>query len=143
MLYELLTGTRPTSRRGDSGGALEDAILQRRAAAAERRGRSDRSASTLRGDLDTIVLKALKKKPEERYATVNAFADDVERYLEAVRCSPSRTRACYRLAKFVGRNRLSVGAVRGGPAGGARSAPAVAVWQARRGAGRAASGRRR
>ena len=36
----------------------------------------------LRGDLDTIVLKALKKNPEERYATVNAFADDLQRYLD-------------------------------------------------------------
>ena len=35
----------------------------------------------LRGDLDTIVLKALEKRPDERYATIDALADDIERYL--------------------------------------------------------------
>ena len=40
----------------------------------------------LRGDLDTIVLKALKKRPQDRYATVNALADDITRHLEHGRC---------------------------------------------------------
>jgi serine/threonine-protein kinase len=36
----------------------------------------------LRGDLDTIAAKALKKNPEERYSSVTAFADDLARYLK-------------------------------------------------------------
>ena len=66
----------------------------------------------LRGDLDTIVLKALKKRPEERYATVNAFADDIERYLQGRPVAARPDSAWYRLKKFVARNRLAVAARR-------------------------------
>ena len=88
-----------------------------------------RFAKALRGDLDTIVLKALRKKPEERYATVNAFADDVERYLQGRAVLARPDRAWYRVRKFVGRNKLAVGAavaVLLAIAGGA----AAALWQA-------------
>jgi eukaryotic-like serine/threonine-protein kinase len=129
MLYELLTGTRPYQPARDSWGAFEDAVLN-----TEPTRPSDAAApslrSTLRGDLDTILLKALKKRPEERYATVNAFVEDIERYLDfrPVRAQPDT--AWYRLAKFVGRNRLSVGA------GGAVLLAVLvgaggALWQAR------------
>jgi len=80
VLYELLCERRPYKLTRDSRGALENAILQADPAApsgvvpAEHR-------RELRGDLDTIVLKALKKKPEERYATVHAFAEDIGRFL--------------------------------------------------------------
>ena len=65
---------------------------------------------SLRGDLDIIVLKALRKKPEERYDTVNAFAEDIERHLHghAVLAQPGRL--WYRLSKFVARNNVAVGA---------------------------------
>ena len=47
---------------------------------ARRRGTtSDKLAKLLRGDLDTIVAKALKKNPRERYASIKAFADDLQR----------------------------------------------------------------
>jgi hypothetical protein len=62
----------------------------------------------LRGDLDTIVLKALKKLPAERYGTVDALADDIERHLEQrpVRAQPDSR--LYQLSKFIARNRLAV-----------------------------------
>ncbi|MEO8258348.1 MAG: serine/threonine-protein kinase [Acidobacteriota bacterium] len=108
VLYQLLAGVRPYKLRRDSRGALEEAILQ-----AVPRRPSDAAADpasrrTLRGDLDTIVLKALRKNPAERYDTVNAFAEDIERYLHgrAVRAQPDRW--WYRCAKFVGRNRIAV-----------------------------------
>src|SRR5262249_49767858 len=62
----------------------------------------------LRGDLDTILAKALKKNPGERYASVTALADDLDRYL---RNEPLGTRPdtlAYRLVKFVRRNRAAV-----------------------------------
>ena len=67
-------------------------------------------ARALRGDLDTIVLKALKTQPHERYATAVEFADDLQRYLdgEPVRARPDST--AYRLRKFVQRNLLAVAA---------------------------------
>ena len=64
----------------------------------------------LRGDLDTIVLKALKKKPDERYSTVNAFADDLQRYLDGRPVLARPDSASYRLSKFVRRNKIAVGA---------------------------------
>ena len=64
----------------------------------------------MRGDLDTIVLKALKKKPDERYATVNAFADDLQRYLDGRPVLARPDSASYRLSKFVRRNKIAVGA---------------------------------
>jgi serine/threonine-protein kinase len=64
---------------------------------------------SLRGDLETIIARALKKTPAERYTTVQAFADDVRRYL---RHQPIRARAdstLYRTRKFVRRHRVGVG----------------------------------
>jgi serine/threonine protein kinase/tetratricopeptide (TPR) repeat protein len=59
----------------------------------------------LRGDLDTILAKALKKDPRERYASVGAFADDLRRYLkcEPIEARPDTLR--YRAGKFARRNR--------------------------------------
>jgi tetratricopeptide (TPR) repeat protein len=64
----------------------------------------------LRGDLDNILLKALKKSPGERYPTAEAFAEDLRRYLnhQPIRARPDSW--SYRMAKFVARNKLSVGA---------------------------------
>ena len=63
-----------------------------------------------RGDLDAIVLTALKRQPAERYQSAAALADDLEHYLagEPVKAQPD-SRA-YRLKKFVARNRLPVAA---------------------------------
>ena len=63
---------------------------------------------TLRGDLDTIVARALKKIPGERYGSAAAMADDVRRYLdrEPIAARPDTLR--YRAAKFVGRHTRGV-----------------------------------
>jgi serine/threonine-protein kinase len=106
VLYELLTGERPYRLRRGTRGALEDAILQ-----CDPRRPSDMptpSSRALRGDLDTIVLKALRKKAAERYATVNAFADDVRRHLEGRPVLARPDSAWYRASRFVRRNRLAV-----------------------------------
>ena len=110
LLYELLAGVRPYTLRRDSRGALEDAILQ----SAPRRPSDAVSDPALRrilrGDLDTIVLKALRKKPDGRYDTINAFAEDIERYLHGHTVLARPDRMWYRLSKFVVRNRIAVGA---------------------------------
>ncbi|HEY6642431.1 serine/threonine-protein kinase [Povalibacter sp.] len=112
ILYELLTGTRPYRLKRDSRGALEEAILR-----AEPACPSDVATGpwrkSLRGDLDTILLKALKKKPEERYATVHTLVEDIDRHLSGrpVLARPDST--WYRVQKFAARNKLAVGAVSG------------------------------
>lgn len=110
ILYELLSGTRPYKLKRDSRGALEDAIVQAEpalpSAVADRRW-----SKSLRGDLDTIVLKALKKKPEQRYPTVHALLDDIERYLNARPVHAQPDSSGYRFGKFIVRNKLAVSAV--------------------------------
>lgn len=110
ILYELLTETRPYRLKRDSRGALEDAILEAEPPIPSASVESAQRARALRGDLDAIVLKALKKTTDERYRTMDAFADDVSRYLDGrpVLAQPDST--WYRLRKFVRRNRLAVGA---------------------------------
>ena len=74
------------------------------------RGGIDRGscAQLLRGDLDWIVMKALEKDRERRYATANGLARDVERYLrdEPVEARPPSS--VYRFRKFARRNRVAL-----------------------------------
>jgi tetratricopeptide (TPR) repeat protein len=62
----------------------------------------------LRGDLDTITLKALKKAPVERYATADALSEDIERYLEGEPIAARKDGGWYLARKFVARHRASV-----------------------------------
>ena len=64
----------------------------------------------LRGDLDNIVLKALRKEPARRYASVEQFSEDVRRHLEGLPVTARAPTISYRLEKFVARNRVVVAA---------------------------------
>ncbi|HKD18352.1 MAG TPA: hypothetical protein VKG23_10830, partial [Thermoanaerobaculia bacterium] len=68
---------------------------------------STRSAG-LSGDLDAIVLKAMRKEPEQRYRSVAALSDDLGRHLEGHPVEARRGSAGYRARKFVRRHRVSV-----------------------------------
>jgi tetratricopeptide (TPR) repeat protein len=76
--------------------------------ASDRNTTPDRLGRRLRGELDTIVAKALKKNPHERYASVSAFIEDLQRYLshEPIHARPDTL--LYRAAKFVRRHRMAV-----------------------------------
>jgi serine/threonine protein kinase len=127
-LYELLTGAKPYGvTRPGSSAALEEAILNVDPPAPSRAG--IQPAAELRGDLDTIVLKALKKSPEERYDSAAALADDLERYLgqQPIRARPDSRG--YRARMFFKRNRLPVG-VASGVSAAVLIGAAIAVWQA-------------
>src|SRR5690606_590279 len=118
----------PYKLKRDSRGALEEAILE-----ADPARPSLVCAlpwrKALRGDLDTIALKALKKEPEDRYPTVHALMQDIERHLtrRPVLARPDST--AYRLVKFVSRNRLAVSTA-GAAALTLVVALAGALWQA-------------
>jgi eukaryotic-like serine/threonine-protein kinase len=70
----------------------------------------ERLRRQLTGDLDTIVLKALSKEPQRRYASVDQFSDDVRRHLAGLPVMARKDTWGYRTTKFVRRNRAIVGA---------------------------------
>ena len=111
LLYVLLAGRHPSGDTLRSPAELLRAIVEtepaRLSTAVSDSGRHALSRG-LRGDLDTIVAKALKKNPRERYASVTAFADDLQRYLkhEPIRARPDTL--AYRAARFARRNRVAV-----------------------------------
>ena len=135
VLYELLTGRRPyaaTTRRPED---LERAICEMEpvrpstrvmqedearavgdrpatptpdAVSRARGGRPDRLQRRLRGDLDTIVLKALRKEPQRRYASVEQLSEDLRRHLEGLPVLARPDTAVYRTRKFLRRHRAGV-----------------------------------
>jgi serine/threonine-protein kinase len=91
--------------------SVSDAAAKADDTTAEARGTvAHKLARTLRGDLDNIVAKALKKVPDNRYPTVTALADDLRRYLDHEPVSARADSLAYRASKFVRRYRLAVGA---------------------------------
>lgn len=121
VLFELLTGERPYKLKSQTRRSLEETIVTgeplrpsqavRHPAKAHARGVSlKRLAKSLKGDLDTIVFKALSKDPARRYATADAFAEDLSRHLSAqpVLAQPDST--LYRTRKFLHRHWIPVSA---------------------------------
>src|SRR4029453_13663973 len=120
LLYVLLTGQHPTL--GEETAPLDRlrAIVDTDPARPSDTGRtsgakpfrgergSPQRLRALRGDLHNIVLKAHKKAPAERYRPVEAFADDLRRYLSNQPVSAHADSFAYRAAKFAARNKLAV-----------------------------------
>jgi eukaryotic-like serine/threonine-protein kinase len=109
VLFELLTGARPYALSRHSTAALEAAILGTEIPLPSATISDNRRLSReLRGDLDNIVAKALKKSPDERYGTIRDFSDDLQRWLRDEPVSARPDGVIYRLAKFTRRNRFLV-----------------------------------
>ena len=140
VLYELLCGQRPYQLKHTSMAQLEQAIVDVEPAApssriteadAALRGSTVRRLQReLRGELDTIVLKALKKQPEQRYATVAALAEDLRRHCDGEPVLARPESRVYRLSKFAVRHRLAVGAT-SVVVVALVAASGVSLWQAR------------
>jgi len=127
LLYLLLTGQHPAGAGPRSPAELVKAITETEPArpsdavasagpgtetTAERRAATpERLRRQLRGDLDTIVAKALKKNPQERYPSAAAMADDLRRYLQHEPISARPDTIAYVGAKFLRRYWLPVTAV--------------------------------
>ena len=73
-----------------------------------REGQPERLRRRLRGDLDEIILKSLRKEPARRYASVEQFSEDIRRHLEGLPVAARRGSFRYRGAKFLRRNRARV-----------------------------------
>ena len=104
VLYELLAGEPPYQLETHVGRGARGSDPRGRGRAGEPAcARPDR-ARALRGDLDNILAKALKKEPAQRYASIAAFADDLTRHLEQQPVSAHRDSLAYRSRRFVQRN---------------------------------------
>ncbi len=122
VLYELLTGIRPFELRDRSPAEAErivtrmaparpsSVIMEERAALVDERS-GTRLRQRLEGDLDAIVLQALRKEPERRYGSARELSEDLDRYLEGHPVSARPDGAIYRLRKFVQRRRVETGAM--------------------------------
>jgi non-specific serine/threonine protein kinase/serine/threonine-protein kinase len=79
-------------------------------AATSRNTRPERLRRRLAGDLDNIVLKALRKEPQRRYASAEQLSEDIRRHLEGLPVTARRDTLAYRASKFVRRRRVEVAA---------------------------------
>jgi serine/threonine-protein kinase len=140
LLYLLLTGQHPAARPGSNPALLLKAIVEvdpRRPSETVTEPAAEARASTLGGlrrqlrrDLDTILAKALKKVPSERYPSVEALAADVRHFLADEPIAARPDTLGYRTSKFVRRHRAGVlaGLI---AAAAALIGSAAIVWQAR------------
>ncbi len=135
ILYELLTGERPhktrensliemmravcetepsrpstvVNRRSETRSKPETPVQSKQRSVEVSTGIAD-SPKLLRGDLDNIILKALRKEPERRYASVEQFSEDISRHLKGLPVTASSDTWGYRASKFIRRNNISVAA---------------------------------
>jgi len=80
VAFELLTGAKPCPPRRAGVGGVEDAVLEVEASLASSVAGDRALRRLLEGDLDAILQQALQKEPARRYASVDAFADDLQRW---------------------------------------------------------------
>jgi len=102
----IATGIPPSVvvRDAENGPSATKANLGRRTGAAQ----VSLSSQSVRGDLDNIVLKALRKEPERRYSSAGNLSDDIYRHMQGLTVTARPNTFSYRASKFVGRNRVSV-----------------------------------
>ncbi len=129
ILYEMLAGTGPYSSTASTPAEFIAAVVTKEAPRPSVAA-PELLKAPLRGDLDGIVMKALAKKPGERYGSVEQLSEDVRRHLEGLPVSAVEGTRLYISRKFVRRHRLGVAAAAvillsliGGLAG--------TLWQAR------------
>lgn len=142
VLFEVVTGHKPYRLRRHSDAEWErsildvqapraSALLQRLAAqpGAPRRA-LQRQARRLRGDLDVLLEKALQKDPQQRYASAEALAGDLRRYLQGQPIQARPPGVGYRLRRYIGRHRWGV-ALASLAVLALLGTASMALWQAR------------
>ncbi len=117
LLYQLLTGLRPTGRSATTPAQAARSVLEETPSKPSSLSpdlvndplwMSQRKQ--LEGDLDNVLLKALEKPVERRYASVDALVQDVRNYLDGYPVTARAPSWGYLVGKFVSRNKLPVGA---------------------------------
>jgi tetratricopeptide (TPR) repeat protein len=107
VLYELLTGRSPHYQEGVGMETIMHRILAVDPAVPSSVAPQARE---LKGDLDAIVMKALRKEPPARYASVAEFSEDLRRFLEGRPVQARHGNWVYRVRKFAGRHKVAAAA---------------------------------
>jgi serine/threonine protein kinase len=115
LLYELLTGQRPYRLKTRTPEEIARAITEQEperpsTVYAEHPNSRTQNPKSLRGDLDNIVLMAMRKEPARRYASVGQFSEDIRRHLTGLPVVARKDTVAYRASKFVNRHRIGVAA---------------------------------
>jgi eukaryotic-like serine/threonine-protein kinase len=110
ILYELLAGQRPFANGEPGLAALERRVLAGDVPTPSGVCRDAATSRRLRGDLDNIVLTALRREPDRRYGSVAALRDDIERHRNRLPVLARPMTIRYRAATFVRRHRVAVAA---------------------------------
>jgi serine/threonine-protein kinase len=116
LLYELLTGHRPFKIKTNSPSEITRIIADsepEKPSSIVTRGRKignwqSAIGNQLKGDLDNIVLMAMRKEAERRYSSVEQFATDIKRYLDGLPVIARQDTFGYRASKFIKRNKAAV-----------------------------------
>jgi serine/threonine protein kinase/tetratricopeptide (TPR) repeat protein len=135
ILYRLLTGQSPYGHTTSWPGLMY-AVCVKEAP----KPSSVTASAQLRGELDNIVMMALRKEVPRRYHSVEQFREDISRYLDGRPVGAQGDSVGYHVRKFISRHRIGV-AVAALAAVSLVGGTAVAVWQARRADREAASAR--
>jgi len=112
VLYELLAGKKPYAVTGNTPGELLRVVCERdpEKPSVAARSRDQKSSRELRGDLDAIVGRAMRKEPKRRYSSVAEFADDIRHHLAGRPVLARRGTLAYRAGKFARRHRIALAA---------------------------------
>ncbi|MEK7728999.1 MAG: serine/threonine-protein kinase, partial [candidate division KSB1 bacterium] len=135
ILYELLSGHRPYRFASDSAAEIERVIcevepekpstaidktekfenkekepISPESVSAVREGSVEKLRRRLAGDIDNIVLMALRKEPYRRYSSIEQFSDDIRRHLEGLPVRARKGTWAYRASRFVRRHKYAVAA---------------------------------
>ena len=110
ILFELLTGSRAQPMATHTPSEIERVVCQTDTPRPSAMARAAGAPHRLDGDLDNIVLMAMRKEPERRYGSANRLAEDIVRYLDGQPILARQDSVVYRAHKFVRRNALTVGA---------------------------------
>ena len=106
VLYELLAGKKPYAVTGNTPGELLRVVCERD----PEKPSVAANSRELRGDLDAIIAKAMRKEPERRYVSVAELADDIRRHLAGRPVLARRGTFAYRAGKFARRHRIALAA---------------------------------
>lgn len=110
VAFQLLAGARPYRLKRESAAQLEEAIASIDAPLASEVAEDPALKQRLKGDLDAILNKALKKNAADRYPTVDAFAQDLRRHLAGQAVAARPDTLAYRLLRLARRYRLPLAA---------------------------------